>query len=245
MAGLVIDVHERVSTAGIVAMAQVHVSASNEPPVNVGNNTAEIVTNVRGCPDLNGDNIVDLSDLTLGMASYLLHVGDPGYNPLADQNGDGTITLQDLTVMSGRYLDTCKGLDSDHDGLSDYDEVHAYGTDPYRSDTDGDGLPDGVEVWTYSSNPLIADTDGDGYSDSEEAALGKDPRVFCWIMRTDVSHDGIVDLADLTIAASSYLKSTGEIGFQPRADSDANGIVDLSDLTIIALYYLQSVQGCT
>ncbi len=36
--------------------------------------------------------------------------------------------------------------DSDNDGLSDYEEVNIYGTDPYNPDTDGDGMSDGDEV---------------------------------------------------------------------------------------------------
>lgn len=34
-------------------------------------------------------------------------------------------------------------LDSDGDGLSDFRELHKYGTDPQREDSDGDGVPDG------------------------------------------------------------------------------------------------------
>lgn len=33
--------------------------------------------------------------------------------------------------------------DRDRDGLSDFQEVHKYGTDPRKADTDGDGVPDG------------------------------------------------------------------------------------------------------
>jgi Transglutaminase-like superfamily len=33
--------------------------------------------------------------------------------------------------------------DSDRDGLSDFDEVHKYLTDPRKADSDGDGIPDG------------------------------------------------------------------------------------------------------
>lgn len=39
-----------------------------------------------------------------------------------------------------------KRKDSDHDLLSDYEEVNIYGTDPHNPDTDCDGVPDGVEV---------------------------------------------------------------------------------------------------
>src|SRR5437762_1899118 len=34
-------------------------------------------------------------------------------------------------------------VDSDHDGLCDFDEIHKYFTDPHNPDTDGDGIPDG------------------------------------------------------------------------------------------------------
>jgi hypothetical protein len=42
--------------------------------------------------------------------------------------------------------DQLKNQDSDKDGLSDYDELYIYHTDPYNPDTDGDGYTDGYEV---------------------------------------------------------------------------------------------------
>ncbi len=33
--------------------------------------------------------------------------------------------------------------DADRDGLSDFQEIHKYGTDPTKADSDGDGIPDG------------------------------------------------------------------------------------------------------
>jgi hypothetical protein len=39
-----------------------------------------------------------------------------------------------------------KTMDSDGDGLSDYDELYVYHTDPHNPDTDGDGYSDGHEV---------------------------------------------------------------------------------------------------
>lgn len=37
-------------------------------------------------------------------------------------------------------------IDSDGDGLSDYDEINKYFTDPKNPDTDGDGFTDGAEI---------------------------------------------------------------------------------------------------
>ena len=36
--------------------------------------------------------------------------------------------------------------DTDHDGLTDYDEINIYHSSPYLEDTDSDGILDGVEV---------------------------------------------------------------------------------------------------
>ncbi len=66
-------------------------------------------------------------------------------------------------------------VDSDGDGLTDYQEVHVYHTDPHNADTDGDGLYDGEEVNTFHTDPLKADTDGDGYSDGQEVKNGFNP----------------------------------------------------------------------
>ena len=49
--------------------------------------------------------------------------------------------------------DKLKELDTDGDGINDYDEMYYYNTNPYLSDTDGDGIPDGKEV-ALGMNPL-------------------------------------------------------------------------------------------
>ena len=56
-------------------------------------------------------------------------------------------------------------IDSDQDGLWDYDEFHNLSTDPTDSDSDDDGLSDGKEVIETGSNPLVFDhdRDEDGY----------------------------------------------------------------------------------
>ncbi|MDD4304752.1 MAG: CAP domain-containing protein [Patescibacteria group bacterium] len=49
-----------------------------------------------------------------------------------------------------------KNLDSDKDGLSDFDEINIYKTDPNNKDTDGDGIDDYTEI-KLGMNPLIKD----------------------------------------------------------------------------------------
>lgn len=72
-------------------------------------------------------------------------------------------------------IERLKYLDSDRDGLTDYEEIYIYGTDPYNPDTDGDGLTDRDEVKVFGTDPLNPDTDGDGYLDGEEVRAGYDP----------------------------------------------------------------------
>ncbi len=51
---------------------------------------------------------------------------------------------------------TIYSLDSDNDGLTDYDEENIYETEPNEADTDGDGIDDGEEV-ASGTDPLKPD----------------------------------------------------------------------------------------
>ncbi|MFZ4396655.1 MAG: DUF2341 domain-containing protein, partial [Kiritimatiellia bacterium] len=52
-----------------------------------------------------------------------------------------------------------QGADTDGDGLSDYEEVNVWHTDPLNPDTDGDTLSDGDEVNVFQTDPLTASSD--------------------------------------------------------------------------------------
>ncbi len=43
----------------------------------------------------------------------------------------------------GRIINVNHTIDTDHDGLTDYEENNTFHTDPYNPDTDGDGIKDG------------------------------------------------------------------------------------------------------
>jgi hypothetical protein len=81
-----------------------------------------------------------------------------------DPDGDGLSNYDELVT----YKTNPNKADTDGDGLRDGAEVNTYKTDPNQSDTDVDGLTDGAEVNTYKTSPFLTDTDGDGLSDKEE-----------------------------------------------------------------------------
>ena len=63
------------------------------------------------------------------------------------------------------------GLDTDGDGLSDFDESDVYDTDPLDADTDDDGVSDGDEVLVTLTDPLNLDSDFDGVQDGTELGV--------------------------------------------------------------------------
>ena len=84
---------------------------------------------------------------TAAIAPDVLKAPNPAI-PTDDQDRDG------LPDDEERSLGTSVvEFDSDFDGISDADEVSAWGTDPKKKDTDGDGFADGIEVLN-GYNPL-------------------------------------------------------------------------------------------
>ncbi|HBE78361.1 MAG TPA: hypothetical protein DDW65_11370 [Firmicutes bacterium] len=65
-----------------------------------------------------------------------------------------------LFLMTGiGYSESNLDQDSDGDGLSDFQEIHKYFTDPYNKDSDSDGIPDGDwnerREYTYTVKTII------------------------------------------------------------------------------------------
>ena len=65
-------------------------------------------------------------------------------------------------------------VDTDGDGLSDFDEVYVYGTDPLNPDTDGDGCSDGDEVLVFGTDPLDPTDCGNGITPDTDAPADTD-----------------------------------------------------------------------
>jgi parallel beta-helix repeat protein/predicted outer membrane repeat protein len=94
--------------------------------------------------------------------------GNPGVIPFGTTRTDG---LADITIVDIGYHLSDIFIDSDSDGLEDYQEISYFLTNPFDQDTDDDGLSDGEEVLSFSTDPLSIDSDSDGIQDGTEMGL--------------------------------------------------------------------------
>lgn len=96
--------------------------------------------------------------------------------PLVNENNNQATTSDlNLNNEEGSADNLLKNLDSDSDGLSDFDETSLYKTDPYNPDSDSDGLNDYEEIMILGTDPLNPDSDGDTYLDGQELMNGYNP----------------------------------------------------------------------
>ena len=131
---------------------------------------------VRACASCNNQNYVD-----------------EWYDDTTNCNAATEITVTAGAENSGNHFQLI--TDSDGDGLSDYQEINTYGTDPFDPDSDNDGLPDGEEVNAWNDHPTEDwddDTDGDGTinlkdidSDGDGINDGTE-----WFAGSDMADDG-------------------------------------------------------
>lgn len=100
---------------------------------------------------------------------------------VADTDGDTFIDGvevrlgTDPTEPASYPTEKTKGFsDLDGDGIPNAEE-RTLGSDPQRVDSDFDGLDDYQEIRQLLSSPILVDSDGDGAWDGEEVAAGTDP----------------------------------------------------------------------
>ncbi len=104
------------------------------------------------------------------------------------------LTRYQFVEMSLRVLQAynCFELDSDQDGLFNFDEETKYKTDPYNPDTDAGGITDGVEVGR-GTDPLNPEDDFD-QTGPEFAAGIYAVQEMCMSCPCDSSIDYVADL---------------------------------------------------
>jgi hypothetical protein len=112
----------------------------------------------------------------------------------------------------------------------------------YRVQYDGDSqyaATDGLCVSVIVTPP---DSDGDGYSDAAEAALAKDPFVYCDVMRADIDGDGSVSILDLSQVAQWFGQNAPPA--PRRFNQDGDTAISILDLARMAQYFLSHVSAC-
>ncbi len=56
------------------------------------------------------------------------------------------VVFKTQAQLDKERIEALKTKDTDHDGISDYDELYIYRTSPFLEDSDSDGIPDLVEI---------------------------------------------------------------------------------------------------
>lgn len=143
--------------------------------------------------------------------------------------------------LVGMSVARAQSQDTDGDGLSDFDEINIYGTDPNDPDTDKDGLTDGFEVDNIDAgnpgddatgfDPLDPDVDGDGLLDGQETASGSNsilgnvlsPSVLSPFV-TDSDNDGLSD--------GDEYNNENQPTDPTVSDTDGDGLNDGEELSI-------------
>ncbi|HHJ36765.1 MAG TPA: hypothetical protein ENJ87_13470 [Gammaproteobacteria bacterium] len=182
------------------------------------------------------------TDVDINTLSFSV-TGLPAFASFVD-NGDGTATLtlapvlgdaasypmtvtvsdngEPVLTANENFTVSVAALDSDGDGLSDFDEINIYGTLPDNPDTDGDFINDGIEV-SNGGNPL-------------------DPLVWPNLADGDIAPlgapDGLINAADYLLAQRIVLGDLTATSLE-LAHSDLypvaapDGVIDISDLILL------------
>ena len=177
-------------------------------------------------PDTDGDGLTD-GEETDGVDGIPGNADDT--DPLDTDTDDGGATdgAEVLSDFTDPHEPSDDNVDSDGDGLSDFDETTFHGTDPTNPDSDGDGLRDGEEVNTTGTDPTDGDTDNDGLGDGEEwdgpdgthgSPDDTDP------LDPDSDNDGLDDGEER--AGEDGLPGTGDETDPNDDDSDDDGLSD-------------------
>jgi hypothetical protein len=85
--------------------------------------------------------ILGVATLLFGFISLAHNIKGPFLNNTAETNQTQQTEEESLSEMLAK-----KNLDTDGDGLSDYDEEYTYKTSPYLADTDSDSYSDKQEI---------------------------------------------------------------------------------------------------
>ncbi len=193
-----------------------------------------------------GDTLVitvSATDADVGDSLSFTTTGLPAFAGFVD-NADGTATLT-LSPAIGDAVSTSMTVTVSDDGTPVKTDNESFTIDVAVLDTDGDGLSDYDEINVYLTLPDNPDTDGDFFADGVEVAAGSDPLLdTSWPLIADGdvaplgASNGILDVADLLIIQRIV---NGQLTPTPLefAHGDVfpvgtpDGVIDISDMLLI------------
>lgn len=89
--------------------------------------------------------------ITLGVLQFINRIRSP-----FRYGGEAAIPVSQQEAVEF-HTAVLMSMDTDGDGLSDYDEIYIHKTSPYLEDTDSDGRSDYDEIFVYGSDPKCAE----------------------------------------------------------------------------------------
>ena len=158
--------------------------------------------------------------------------------------------------FSNELIYDLETVDTDGDGLNDWDEIDFYKTDPNKADTDGDGLSDGDEVKVYKTDPTVRTViglvaaytfeEGSGTTVTDVSGMGNHGTLSGATWTTSgrygkaLSFDGVNDWVTIPAAASLNLTTgmTLEAWVRPGATLTNWRAVMVKEGSGYAPYYL-------
>ena len=145
-----------------------------------------------------------------------------------DTDGDGINDYEEIYIIDTDPLKVDTDEDNIYDSEEDYDgdkltniEEKNLGTMMNEKDTDFDGLSDYEEVKVYNTNPLEVDTDNDGLSDYEEVEIAKRLGVED-VLSIDTSIKSHQTLSRDNIDKELYMNNTIKVS----VEGNVSGLID-------------------
>ena len=149
-------------------------------------------TGISGVPtDSDGDGLSDAEEQYGWTVTIALADGGKTTRDVTSDPGDSRLDVDHPTNVAARdtdgdgipdrdekiYMLDPRNEDTDDDGLTDFEELNEWYSEPAMQDSDDDGLNDGLEATFFLTSPLMADTDGDQLEDGYEIVTdNRNPR---------------------------------------------------------------------
>ena len=154
--------------------------------------------------DTDGDGLNDYSELVIGTSPLI-----------KDSDSDGT----DDGVDDNPTIHDWKLIDSDNDGLTDYEEVFEKETNRFDSDTDGDGIIDGQDNQPLLGDIIMNPTDDTyvssysstiekNFGSSEHLMVSNNDAIFLLFDTETISDDAQIKSATLELYSHYHYESS-------------------------------------